>query len=207
MRAVCTGVGSPPTSVLLSPTPCSRTGLNRTLRKSGPAFFCETRPLGLDKLHCALKSESLSHGFITRHHCPPGCWAQVPGLTVEGRAAGDPGPLLVPGLSGPACPSWPALPACLAHSGPASCVPMSPGRAGSCRGHCGRAGAGPEPGLLRRTFPRGRVSCPPKVGLHEAHLCPGTRGCSVALCPRRVHCQLVRLFARGIEEEAKPPRS
>lgn len=110
-------LGAPRLQSFSLPLPAPRTGLNRTLRRSGPAFFCETRPLGLDKLHCALKSESLSHGFITRHHCPPGCWAQVPGLTVEGRAAGDPGPLLVPGLSGPACPSWPALPACLAHSG------------------------------------------------------------------------------------------
>lgn len=73
--------------------------------------------------------------------------------------------------------SFMASTACVSRTlrGPASCVPMSPGRAGSCRGHCGRAGAGPEPGLLRRTFPHGRVSCPPKVGLHEAHLCPGTR--------------------------------
>lgn len=41
----------------------------------------------------------------------------------------------------------------------------------------------------------------------EARLSPGPgargQGLSVALCLRRVHCQLVRLFARGIEESPK----
>lgn len=120
------------------------TGLNRTLGKLRQAFFREMCPVDLEKRYYALNSESLSHGFISilgRWLWPPGCSAQVLELTVEGRVAGAPGPLLVPWAPG-ARASFLASTACTPRalgasrvppSGPASRVPARPGRASGRR--------------------------------------------------------------------------